>query len=333
MKGGPTVSVAIATYNRAGMVRQAVKAALAQTHPPDEIVVADDASTDSTLAALEELASSAPTVRIVRRERNSGGVENWSFAIGQTSGDYIAWCSDDDRFTPGHLKASVEYLEAHPEVGVVHSGFIDAIEVTGEEETAQSRPLRFPETRIITKRGLLGYLTRYYDWPFHPSTLVLRRAVWERVGPFHPAYALADTDWFVRAAEQFPVAMLARHGVYNRRHAGNWSNRLGSARMQREIFGIVEGAIDRHWPERSLQRGAWKTIWRANVRLRLLLTLRARLKSRHGDAAGAAWNMLVRGTGRKLPASIASAGQVAIRWWCGRRAPEFEDVRQSVSPL
>ena len=133
MKGGPTVSVAIATYNRAGMVRQAVKAALAQTHPPDEIVVADDASTDSTLAALEELASSAPTVRIVRRERNSGGVENWSFAIGQTSGDYIAWCSDDDRFTPGHLKASVEYLEAHPEVGVVHSGFIDAIEVTGEE--------------------------------------------------------------------------------------------------------------------------------------------------------------------------------------------------------
>ena len=95
------VSVAIATYNRAGMVRQAIEAALEQTRPPEEIVVADDASTDSTWAALNELAGCEPRVRIFRRERNSGGVENWSFAIGQTRGDYIAWCSDDDRFTPG----------------------------------------------------------------------------------------------------------------------------------------------------------------------------------------------------------------------------------------
>ena len=107
---------------------------------------------------------------------------------------------------------------------------------------------------------MLGYLTRYYDWPFHPSTLVLRRVVWERVGPFNPAYALADTDWFVRAVEQFPAAMLARHGVYNRRHAGNWSNRLGSARMQREIFEIVEGAIDRRWPKPALPRRVWRAV-------------------------------------------------------------------------
>jgi len=332
VKGRATVSVAIATYNRTAMVRQAVEAALAQTLPPDEIVVADDASTDSTWVVLEELACAAPIVRILQRESNSGGVENWNFAIGETSGDYIAWCSDDDRFTPGHLKASIAYLEANPEVGLVHSGFIDVIETSGEARILP-RPLRFPETRILTKRNLLGYLTRYYDWPFHPSTLVLRREVWERVGPFNPAYALADTDWFVRAVEQCPVAMLARRGVYNRRHAGNWSNRLGSAQMQREIFEIVEGAIKRRRPERSWRRWVWKAVWRTNVRMRLLLTLRARLSSGHADAAGAAWNMLSLGTGRRLPQFMARAGQVAIRWWCGRREPEFEDVRQSVSPL
>jgi len=103
-----SVSVAIATYNRAAMVQQAIEAALDQSRPPDEIVVADDASTDSTWAALTELAGGEPRVRIFERERNSGGAENWSFAIGQTRGDYIAWCSDDDRFTSGHLEASVE---------------------------------------------------------------------------------------------------------------------------------------------------------------------------------------------------------------------------------
>jgi len=69
-----------------------------------------------------------------------------------------------------------------------------------------------------------------------------------------------------------------------------------------------------------------------NVRLRLLLTLRARLRSGHADAAGAVWNMLMLGTGRRLPKSMVRAGRVAIRWWCGRREPEFEDIRQSVSP-
>jgi len=332
MKGSVTVSVAIATYNRAGMVRQAIEAALGQTRPPDEIVVADDTSTDSTWSVLNELAAGEPRLNIFRRARNSGGVENWSFAIGHTTGDYIAWCSDDDRFTPDHLQGSIEYLEAHPEVGLVHSGFIDVIE-TGESASKQTRPLRFPRTRIVTERDLLGYLTRYYDWPFHPSTLVMRRTVWERVGPFNPAYALADTDWFVRAVEQYPAAMLARYGVYNRRHAGNWSNRLGSARMQREIFEIVEGSIDRRWPKSVWPRRAWKALWRANVRARLLLTLQARLKSGHFDAARAAWEMLTQGTGHRLPKSFVQLGRVAIRWWCGRREPGFEDARQSVSPL
>ena len=326
------VSVAIATFNRAAMQRQAIAAALEQTRPPDEIVVADDASTDATWAVLNELAAVEPSLRIFRRERNSGGVENWNFAIERTSGDYIAWCSDDDWFTPGHLKASVAYLEAHPEVGLVHSGFIDVTEAQGTAHKL-ARPARFPRTRIVTPQNLLGYLTRYYDWPFHPSTLVLRRAVWERTGPFDPAYALADTDWFTRAAERFPAAMLARHGVYNRRHAGNWSNRLGSARMQREIFEIVEGAIGRRWPKATPQRLIWRAVWRAHVRLRLLLTLRARLRSGHRDAACAVWSLLAGGTGRKLPEPLARAGGSFIRWWCARRGEAFEDVRQSVSPL
>jgi len=327
-----SVSVAIATYNRAAMVREAIAAALDQTHPPDEIVVADDASTDSTWATLNDICSAAQRVRIFERERNSGGVENWSFAIGQTHGDYIAWCSDDDRFTPGHLKASIEYLETHPEVGLVHSGFIDCLE-TGNGATTVRRPLRFPHTQIVTKRELVWYMTRYYDWPFHPSTLVFRRIVWERVGPFNPDYALADTNWFVRAVEQFPAAMLARHGVYNRRHPGNWSNRLGSARMQLEIFEIVERAIERRWPEPTLMRRVWKVLWRTNVRMRLILTLRARLQSGPADAAGAAWNMLMSGTGRQTPEFVARAGWTFIRWWCRRRGPELEGARRSVSPL
>ena len=326
------VSVAIGTYNRCRMVREAIAAALAQTLPPDEVVVSDDASTDATWETLGALARHDPRLKIFRRRRNSGGADNWNFAIGQTRGDYIAWCSDDDRFTPWHLQESIAYLESHPETGLVHSNFIDAIE-TLAGSAIRPRPLRFAGAQALERKDLPGYLTRYYDWPFHPSTLVFRRAVWDQVGPFNPAYALADTDWFVRAVERFPAAMLSSHGVYNRRHPGNWSNRLGSAAMQREIFEIVESAMDRLYAPAPLRRSAWKAVWRANVRLRLALTLRARLESGHGDAAAALWTTLARGTGRRLPEMAEAAGQAVIRRWCGRRRPAFTDTGGSVSPI
>lgn len=326
---GMNVSVAIATYNRPEMVRQAVAAALANN--PREILVSDDASTLGSLPfeSLTALAHLDPRIRVLRRQHNSGGIPNCNDAVNATTSAYIAWCSDDDRFTADHLSRSLEFLEAHPDVGFVHSSFIDAVE-SPEVTFEIPRPLRFPADRIFHPRDLARYLVRYYDWPFHPSTLVMRRRVWEETGPFDPHFALADTDWFARAAEKFPVAILARHGVYNRRHPGNWSNRLGSARMQREIREIVERSLNRLYAARPVARFFWRAVWRTNVRLRLALTLAVRARTGHGDAAALAWQGAIEGL---LPSALARAGEQLIRGFARRRAPQFDEARQSVSPL
>jgi glycosyltransferase involved in cell wall biosynthesis len=317
----------IGTYNRAPMVREAIAAALKQALPTDEIVVSDDASTDETWSVLQQ-ESVDLRLKIFRQETNSRGAGNWNFAFGKTRGEFIAISSDDDRFLPGHLENSVAYLRAHPQVGLVHSSFVDSLEKSDSREVIP-RPLRSRTPIIVDRRNLLPYLIRYHDWPFHSSTIVMRREVWERVGPFDPQYELFDTDWFVRAAELFPVALLPRHGVLNRRHAGNWSNRLGSSRMQREIFEIVERLIDRQ-PWFGVQRSLWRMLWRANMRLRLGLTLRARLKSGHTDAAVSAWNALCNWTGRTIPKWIELAGERGIE-----KYSQCHPVRpcESVSPL
>jgi len=183
------------------------------------------------------------------------------------------------------------------------------------------------------RRNLLRYMTRYYDWPFHPSTLVMRREVWDRTGPFDPKYALADTDWFVRALEQFRVALLPRYGVLNRRHAGNWSNRVGSARMQAEIFEIVERAMLRRWPRGGPRRMCWRAVWRANVRARLLLTVRARMRSGHANAAGAAWSTLTHATGTRALGWMDSPGQWLIHQSAARHEEGLLEARENVSPL
>ncbi len=69
------ISVAIATYNRAAMVREAVEAVLAQSCAPYEIVVADDASTDETpQRARAPRRLGDRRVRVIRQAANSGGV-------------------------------------------------------------------------------------------------------------------------------------------------------------------------------------------------------------------------------------------------------------------
>jgi len=326
------VSVAIATYSRAAMVREAVEAALNQTCPPEEIIVSDDASPDQTMEVLEQLALCHSSLRILRQQRNTGGVPNWNAALNATRGEFLAWCSDDDRFLPDHLEASIAYLEAHPEVGLAHSGFVDAVEA-GDVTDRFARPHRFDEPCRVNRDNLISYMIRCYDWPFHPSTIVMRRKVWEETGPFDPSYALADTDWFVRAAERFSVVLLPRHGVVNRRHPGNWSNRVGSAGMQHEIFAIVEAAIERLWSENLIARAWARAIWRANVRLRLLLTIRMRIRGGHMAAANALWHQMLRGTGRSAPAWLVRIGANIIGRLCAGRQASFEDARQSVSPL
>jgi len=326
------LSVAIATYNRVAMVPGSIAAALLQSRAPDEIVVADDASTDGTRPVLDDWSRSDGRVRVIRQTVNSGGVANWNAAMAAASGDFIAWCSDDDRFLPDHLKASLDYLETHPEIGMVHSSFVDVWE-TPPQAVVKARPLRCQRPLVTNRRNLLQHMTRYYDWPFHPSTLVMRREVWDRTGPFDPQYALADTDWFVRAVEQFPVALLPHYGVLNRRHAGNWSNRVGSARMQAEIFEIVERAMLRRWPHGGPGRVCWRALWRANVRARLLLTVRARMRSGHGNAAGAAWSTLTHRTGTQALKWLDIPGQWWIRRVTARRKAGWPQVRESVSPL
>lgn len=235
----PTVSVVSGTYNRSRLVCEMVRAAYNQTTRPDEIVVSDDCSPDDSIANLRELQHEIPILKIIENETNSGGVPNWNKAIEFSSGEIIAWCSDDDQLKPQHLEHAVQYLMAHDHVDMVHAGFEDAREYPDGTVKVEHTSLKSESPVLVNRENLIPYLTRNYTWPFHPSTLVFRRKLWEATKPFNPKYALADTDWFIRVALHHTSVYLPYVGVVNRRHysnEGNWSNRVGSVNMQREFF-------------------------------------------------------------------------------------------------
>jgi len=123
----PKVSVILTTRNRATLLRRAVKSVLGQTYVDFELLIVDDASTDSTADAVE--AFKDERIRYIRRTVAGGGSAARNTGIEAAAGEYIAFLDDDDEWFPGKLEKQVSVMEKAPEdVGLVYTG----VEIDGK---------------------------------------------------------------------------------------------------------------------------------------------------------------------------------------------------------
>jgi hypothetical protein len=114
----PSVSVVVPAYNLARFVGRAIDSALAQDWPAEglEVIVVDDGSTDETP---QVLAAYGDRIRAIRQD-NGGLVRAVDRGLAEVSGDYVALLDADDEWPVDRLTRHVAFLEAHPEVGLVH---------------------------------------------------------------------------------------------------------------------------------------------------------------------------------------------------------------------
>jgi glycosyltransferase involved in cell wall biosynthesis len=104
-----TLSIIIPTYNRAPVLRLLLEDLLAQTRPPDEILVIDDHSADETRAVVENAAHRDPRVRYVLNEGRYQRDAKWT-GVQQAHGDVIGFLDDDARMDDRSL---LERLRPH----------------------------------------------------------------------------------------------------------------------------------------------------------------------------------------------------------------------------
>jgi len=104
-----SVSVAMATYNGQKFIREQLGSLAAQQCLPSELVITDDASSDKTVAILQQFAKAAPfPVHIHRYEKRVGYRANFMRAAGHCISDVIAFCDQDDIWSPWKLTRCVE---------------------------------------------------------------------------------------------------------------------------------------------------------------------------------------------------------------------------------
>jgi len=116
------ISIAMCTYNGAAFLSAQLQSIMAQTRPPDEIVVCDDGSTDNTRTLLEQFkAQSSIPITLCFNDQNLGSVKNFERAITLCTGDVIALSDQDDVWRTDKLELFENVLYKSPSAGIVFS--------------------------------------------------------------------------------------------------------------------------------------------------------------------------------------------------------------------
>ena len=190
----PRVTVIIPTYNRAHLIGKAIESVLKQTYSDFEIIVVDDGSTDKTASQVAEYGNRICYLY----QKHAGSSEARNLALQASVGEFVAFLDSDDLWVPEKLEKQIPLFDADKSTGLVYS-FTKMTDEKGnalEHETKKRLRLH----REAFKRGY-SYEEMTKFCVLWPSTILIRKNCFERVGFFDPrTESFEDWDLYLRLA-------------------------------------------------------------------------------------------------------------------------------------
>ncbi|MBE7549747.1 MAG: glycosyltransferase family 2 protein [Anaerolineales bacterium] len=178
-----------------------------------EIIVVDSASTDGSPEVVREHFSQ---VRLIASQENLGYAKGNNVGVETAQGRYLFLLNPDTVVQSDVLGRMVDYMDAHPEVGVLGP------QLLWPDGSIQSSRRRFPTPGSLFWESTLleqwfpenRYIRRYHladqpatqpqkvDWVVGAAILI-RREAWQQVGPIDPDFFMyfEETDWCRRSVE------------------------------------------------------------------------------------------------------------------------------------
>jgi len=188
----------MSVYNGERFLKQAIQSILSQTYGDFEFIIIDDGSTDRTPEILRTLAHQDERIKIITNQTNLGLTKSLNKAISQAQGKFIARMDADDIAVPKRFERQIEYIETHPEVGIVGCAY-EFIDESGAVIGEKHPPL--------TNKKIKRILIRFN--PFLHSSVIMRKSVLDQVSGYDKNYYKAqDYDLWLRAAKITELANL-----------------------------------------------------------------------------------------------------------------------------
>jgi glycosyltransferase involved in cell wall biosynthesis len=224
----PLVSVIIGAYNAERYIAEAIDSVLAQTHRPLELIVVDDGSTDATADIAREYGDAV--VLLQQERQGNGGARNTGVA--RAAGAYLGFLDADDRFTESKVERQLALLAAEPELDMVFGHVVEFVSPELDEDA----------------RTLIRPAAPEAPWTA-PNLMLIRRASFDRVGPFSTTLRVGVTvDWYARAVDAgLRYAILPEVVLERRLHTDNNGRREAAARSQ--YVRVLKESLERRRAE------------------------------------------------------------------------------------
>jgi len=245
------VSVVIPAFNSGRFIGEAIDSVLVQGIAAMEVVVVDDGSTDDTEQVVRRYTG---RVRYLQRS-HSGPSAARNAGIRASTSEYVAFLDSDDLWPAGTLKARIDLLDTHNDMGLVFGDF----------EKFDDDGVVMPS--MFRQRDLLGdflgegpYLQDAFAKLFSCNyiatpTAVVRRAVLTDVGGFDEKLRyVEDMDLWFRIAERYSIGFVPDVAASVRRHGQNTSRDV--AAMSRSFLDVLEKL------EKTVSRGHLQMVQR-----------------------------------------------------------------------
>jgi len=106
-------------YNGELFIRKALNSILSQTFTNFELIISDNASTDSTEKICQEYSLKDKRIRYIRQQKNMGPTWNFYFVLKEAKFPYFVWTAVDDIWLPEFLEKTIKVLESNEYVGSI----------------------------------------------------------------------------------------------------------------------------------------------------------------------------------------------------------------------
>jgi glycosyltransferase involved in cell wall biosynthesis len=249
--GGATraeVSVAMCTRNGERWVGEQLRSILAQTRPPDEVVVSDDASSDTTLERVAEVwaeadQTRAPKLRVIRNAAPLGVAKNFEQATLACRGGLIALSDQDDVWARGRLERMTAEFDERSTLDLL---FTDArlIDATGADlglSLFEALEVRSGDLAAIRHGRAFETLIRRNLAT--GATVMFRRRLLASSVPF--AAGWVHDEWLaIIAAAVSQIDWMPDHLIGYRQHSGNQIG-VAAPTLRYKIARVFEASGDR----------------------------------------------------------------------------------------
>ncbi len=198
----PRVSIGLPVYNGGQFVSKAIEAVLGQTFSDLELIISDNASTDSTEEICLAYASRDKRIRYYRNAANVGVNPNYRRVFSLATSEYFKWVTHDDLQTLDFLEKTVPILDRDPGVVVCYPR---VVVIDENENVIERRSYGLDTNPDLTMRpqDRLGRIL-WINWGSPPLYGIMRSSVLRKTPLLGSTYA----------ADQILLAELALHGRF-----------------------------------------------------------------------------------------------------------------------